>query len=147
MQEKERLDILQSIAEDTNSSLRTPKSRNRILLVDDEVDITFTFKRGLEDDGFEVDSFNDPQTALSKFRADIYDIALIDIKMPQMNGFDLYRKLRKIDDKIKYCFMTAYELYYETLKKDYPTLNVGCFIKKPIEIGDLIKELRSELES
>jgi DNA-binding response OmpR family regulator len=141
---------LQNILERTGQGARigiTKSRKYRVLFVDDEVDITFTFKRGLEDNGFEVDSFNDPQTALSDFRAGVYDLALIDIKMPQMNGFDLYRKLRKIDDKIKYCFMTAYELYNETLKKDYPTLNVGCFIKKPIEIGDLIKELRSELES
>ena len=96
---------------------------------------------GLEDHGFKIDSFNDPQTALSNFRFGVYDIALIDIKMPQMNGFDLYRKLRKIDDKVKYCFMTAYEVYYETLRKDYPTLKVGCFIKKPIEIEDLVREI------
>ncbi|MGC2570142.1 MAG: response regulator, partial [Candidatus Nitrosopolaris sp.] len=86
-----------------------------------------TFKKGLEDNGFEVDSFNDPQIALSNFTAGTYDIALIDIKMPKINGFDLYRKLRNTDYKVKYCFMTAYEVYYETLKKDYPTLNVGCF--------------------
>jgi len=136
---------LQSI-EETRSSVRISKSRIRILLVDDEFDITFTFKKGLEDNGFEVDSFNDPQIALSNFTAGTYDIALIDIKMPKINGFDLYRKLRNTDYKVKYCFMTAYEVYYETLKKDYPTINVGCFIKKPIDITDLVKEIKSELE-
>ena len=78
---------MQSPAEETNPSIRTPKLRKRILLVDDEFDITYTFKKGLEDYGFEVDSFNDPQTALSNFKAGVYDIALVDIKMPQMNGF------------------------------------------------------------
>ena len=136
---------MQSI-EETRSSVRISKSRIRILLVDDEFDITFTFKKGLEDNGFEVDSFNDPQIALSNFTAGTYDIALIDIKMPKINGFDLYRKLRNTDYKVKYCFMTAYEVYYETLKKDYPTINVGCFIKKPIDITDLVKEIKSELE-
>ena len=144
---QQKLAILQSITENADPPGRLPESKNRILLVDDEYDITLTFKQGLEDNGFEVDSFNDPQVALTNFRARVYDIALIDIKMPQMNGFDLYRKLRKIDDIVKYCFMTAYEVYYETLKKDYPTLNIGCFIKKPIDIEDLVKELRSELES
>ncbi|MGC2571012.1 MAG: response regulator [Candidatus Nitrosopolaris sp.] len=139
-------DKLQSIAEETRSSVRISKSRKRILLVDDEFDITLTFRKGLEDMGYEVDSFNDPQVALSNFQANTYDIALIDIKMPQMNGFDLYRKLRNIDDKVKYCFMTAYQVYYETLKEDYPTLNVGCFIKKPIDIEDLVKVIKSELE-
>lgn len=110
----------------------TGSRKYRVLIVDDEFDITFSFKQALEDSGFRVDSFNDPESALSHFQAGVYDIALIDIKMPQMNGFDLYRQMRKIDDKIKYCFMKVHEVYYETLKKDYPTLSVGCFIKKPI---------------
>jgi response regulator RpfG family c-di-GMP phosphodiesterase len=67
--------------------------------------------------------------------------------MPQMNGFDLYRKLKNKDDNVKYCFMTAYEVYYETLKKDYPGLNVGWFIKKPISTVDLVKEIKSKLHS
>jgi two-component SAPR family response regulator len=67
--------------------------------------------------------------------------------MPQINGFELYRKLRNIDDKVKYCFMTAYEVYYKTLRKDYPTLDIGCFIKKPFKLEDLIREIRSQLKS
>lgn len=122
------------------------KSGNRILLVDDEFDITYTLKQGLEDKGFKVDSFTDPQEALSDFKAGIYDLALIDIRMPQIDGFELYRKLRRIDDKVKYCFMTAYEVYYQTLRKDYPTLDIGCFIKKPFKLEDLIRELRSQLK-
>lgn len=122
-------------------------STPRVLLVDDESDITLTLKTGLEENGFTVDSFNNPVKALSDFKADVYDIALIDIKMPKLNGFDLYRKLRKIDDNVKYCFMTAYEVYYETLKKDYPGLNVGCFIKKPIDIDELVSEISVELET
>jgi two-component system response regulator ChvI len=120
----------------------TPK----VLVVDDEPGITMTFETGLEENGFTVDSFNDPYRALSQFKAGIYDIVLIDIKMPQMNGFDLYRKLTRIDDKVKYCFMTAYELYYQTLKKGYPDLDIGCFITKPMKIDDLVKKLRSELK-
>jgi DNA-binding response OmpR family regulator len=127
---------------------RSSKSKKyRILIVDDESDIALSLRMGLEIGGFKVDSFIDPQTALSKFKAGVYDIALIDIRMPKMNGFELYRKLIEVDDKIKYCFMTAYEVYYETLKKDYPTLDVGCFIKKPIEPDYLVKRLISELQS
>jgi DNA-binding response OmpR family regulator len=135
------------VAEENNVPIRKSKSesKNKILLVDDEFDITLTFKQILEDEGFEVDSFNDPQIALSNFKTDTYDIALIDIKMPQMNGFDLYRKLKNKDDRVKYCFMTAYEVYYETLKKDYPGLNVGCFISKPIGAEELMKKIKSEL--
>jgi DNA-binding response OmpR family regulator len=135
------------IEEETSPPVRQPKSKNRILLVDDEHDITLTFTNILEDEGFEVDSFNDPERALSNFTAGTYDIALIDIKMPQMNGFDLYRKLKNIDDGVKYCFMTAYEVYYETLKKDYPGLNIGWFIKKPISNERLVKEIKSKLNS
>jgi DNA-binding response OmpR family regulator len=129
------------------SPLRIPKSKNRILLVDDEPDITLTFREVLEEKGFKVDSFNDPQIALSNFSAGVYDIALIDIKMPQMNGFDLYRKLRKIDDNVKYCFMTAYEIYYDILKKSYPGLDIGWFMKKPISTEQLVREIKSKLDS
>lgn len=98
---------MQYLAEETNPPVRTPKSRYRILLVDDEPDITFTFEQMLEGEGFKVDSFNDPHIALSNFTSGTYDIALIDTLMPKMNGFDLYRKLKNIDDKVKYCLITA----------------------------------------
>ena len=65
--------------------------------------------------------------------------------MPDINGFELDDELNKIDDKPKVCFITAYELYYEALKKDFPGLNVGCFIKKPILIEDLTLKIREEL--
>jgi two-component system, OmpR family, response regulator ChvI len=72
---------------------------------------------------------------------------LLDIRMPKMNGFELYRELKKIDVNPKVCFVTAYETFYEELKKDFPTLAVNCFIKKPIEIDDLIRRIIEELES
>lgn len=119
--------------------------KNRILVVDDEPDITLTFTKVLEAEGFQVDSFDDPHLALSNFSSGTYDIALIDIKMPQMNGFDLYRKLKNVDDNVQYCFMTAYEVYYERLKKDYPGLNVGWFMRKPINSERLLREINSKL--
>jgi DNA-binding NtrC family response regulator len=125
-----------------------PASRQfNVLIVDDEIDIAFSLRMCLEQSGLTVDSFNEPEAALSNFKAGKYDIALIDIKMPQMNGFDLYAKLRKIDDKVKYCFMTAYEGYYETLKKDHPRLNVECFMTKPIQLGDLVAVIKGQLEN
>jgi two-component system, OmpR family, response regulator ChvI len=110
---------------------------------------------------FEVDVFTDPQLALvnlSKVGLHYYDLFLIDIKMPQMNGFELYDEIKKmsdttgqeqkegVDKSVKACFMTAYEIYYETLKNEFPTLNVGCFIKKPIGIQDLINRIKQELQ-
>ena len=118
----------------------------KILLVDDEPDITLTLKNGLEENGFSVDAFNDPKAALSKFKAASYDLSLVDIKMADLNGVQLFQEIKKKDNSAKVCFITAYEVYYDRLKEDFPTLNVGCFIKKPIEIQELVKKIREELE-
>ena len=121
---------------------------NRILLVDNEPDIALGFEMGLKDNGFEVDAFNDPQIALSKFKADLYDLLLLDIKMPKMNGIEFYQKMKEIDKKVKVCFITASEIYYykEIAKVLFPILGVRRLIRKPIKIEDLVKELKQELE-
>ena len=98
-------------------------NNNRILLVDNEPDIALAFKIGLEDNGFVVNAFNDPLLALSSFKQGLYALALIDIKMPKMNGFDLYRQIRKLDDKVKVCFMTAFDIKKEEIKAALATLN------------------------
>ena len=131
---------------------------NRILLVDDEVDITTVFTLCLEDNGFEVDAFNDPLQALSGFKSGSYELALIDYKMPNMNGFELYREIRKIDERVKVCFITAFEVYHEELKKKFQSnlntspqykqeVDVKCFIQKPIDIDELVKRIKEELNS
>ena len=76
-------------------------SKKKVLIVDDETDVTETFKLGLEQNGFSVDTFNDPEIALSNFNPNFYDIMLLDIKMPKMNGFELYEKIRKKDSSGK----------------------------------------------
>jgi len=96
---------------------------------------------------FSVRTYNDPQQALSEFEAGTYDILLLDVRMPNLNGFELYREMKKIDHKAKVCFITAYETYYEQLKKDFPKLKVSCFIKKPVGPDDLIRQMIEELES
>jgi DNA-binding NtrC family response regulator len=138
---------LQPIAEVSNPDVKTPKSKNRILVIDDESDITLTFEWILGGKEFEVDSFNDPHAALSNFKPGIYDVVLIDVKMPGMDGFDLYRKLKNIDDKVKYCFITASRVYYDALKNDHPDLDVDWFIRKPIDTEQLINEIKSKLHS
>jgi DNA-binding response OmpR family regulator len=90
---------------------------NRILIVDDENDINLLFKMVLEDNGFKVDIFNDPLTALQNFTAGSYDLLLLDMLMPKMNGFELYQKIRMIDDKVKICFLTANEIDHEEFRK------------------------------
>jgi DNA-binding response OmpR family regulator len=120
-------------------------STKPILLVDDEPDITSSLKIGLEDYGFVVDAFNDSELALSNFKADMYDLALLDVKMPKINGFELYENIRKIDSKVKACFITAYEVYYQSLKEIFPDMDIDCYVK-PINIDDLVKHVKAHLD-
>ena len=121
------------------------KRKKRILVVDDEPDLTYTLKIGLEDTGsFEVDAFNDPELALSAFKPGNYDFLLIDIRMPKMNGYDLYDKIRDIDSKVKSCFITAYEINYQALREQFPLLKMECYAK-PLEIDDLVRKINEEL--
>ena len=118
----------------------------RILVVDDEPDITTSIKTGLEKKGFEVHAYNEPLKALSDFKPDQYDLLLIDIRMPKMNGFELYREIKKKSSDVKICFFTAFEVYYEEFRKMFPNLEVKCFIRKQITINDLVAHINSELE-
>jgi two-component system copper resistance phosphate regulon response regulator CusR len=114
-------------------------------LVDDELDITLTLKIALEESGFlQVEAFYDPVLALSRFEVGAYDLAVLDIKMPEMNGFQLCRKLRKIDNKLKICFLTAAELshYRETDSDIMDELGKDYFVAKPVDIIDLIDRLK-----
>ena len=117
----------------------------RIFLVDDERDISLLYKTGLKQNGFLVDVFNDPVQALLSFRAGQYDLLLLDIKMPKMNGFELYREIQKIDDKVKVYFITAFVTYYESLKEIFDMPDIHCIIKKPINISNLIERINAEL--
>src|ERR671931_1161679 len=132
----------------TTSYLQQQNNKKSILLVDDEPDIIEILKVGLEDNGFKVDAFTDPQEALSSFKAGTYDLLLLDVRMPKMNGFELYQEIKKIDNnnKAKVCYITAYEINYEKIREEFPSLQVDCFIKKPIEIQDLVRRINAELE-
>ena len=126
------------------------KNNSRILIIDDEPDITFAFQKGLRDRGFlTVDTVNDPHVALSSFQAGSYDLLLIDIVMPQIDGFGLYEEIRKLDEKVKVCFITAFDVNYKALRAVFPSANsvedIGCFIKKPVNVEDLVKHIEGEL--
>ena len=84
----------------------------KILIVDDEPDICLTLANILEDNRFVVDTFDDPLSALQDFRKDLYDLLILDIVMKKMNGFELYKEIKKIDNKVKVCFLTASNLNY-----------------------------------
>jgi DNA-binding response OmpR family regulator len=119
----------------------------RILLVDDELDVTYTLETILENIGFVVESYNDPVLALSNFRPGLYDLLLLDIKMPKMSGFDLYQKMNEIDSNVKTCFLTASELFYEEYRRldAYPSLDKVYFVQKPFRSEELIHKLNSIL--
>jgi DNA-binding response OmpR family regulator len=119
----------------------------RIAVIDDEPDITTVLKRGLEHNGFAVDAFNDPQTALASFKPGNYDLMIIDIRMPKISGFELYRELKKIDAGVKVCFLTAFEIYYEEFRKMFPTIDVRAFIRKPVSIASLVSQVNSTIGS
>lgn len=122
-------------------------NNKRILVVDDEPDLTQVSTLALEYHGFKVDSFNDPQEALSKFKPGSYDLIILDIKMPKMDGFELYHEIKKKDNNAKVCFLTASELYYEEFrKKEYCALDRNLFIQKPIDNEDLVKEINKRLK-
>jgi DNA-binding response OmpR family regulator len=126
----------------------------RILIVDDDPDITFTFKKAFEEanrisgnkTSFHVNAYNDPLVALSEFKPDFYDLMLVDINMPKMNGFDLYAKVFEVDVNPRVCFMSSALINQEALREQYPSLSIGCFIKKPITIDNLIRRVKGELE-
>jgi two-component system, OmpR family, response regulator ChvI len=118
----------------------------KILIVDDDPDIILSFKNGLESNGFEVDSYNDPLLALKNFKANFYDLLLIDIRMPDMTGFEFYQEINKIDNKAKVCFITAFEVYYRALLEQFADLERKCFIQKPISIDELVKTYRKRIE-
>ncbi len=116
--------------------------RHRVVLVDDEVDITFALKIGLEAEGFRVDAYNDPTVALSNFTNNKFDIAILDIRMPKMSGFELYREMTRVDRRTKVLFLTAFEVYREEFEKLFPDVKVGIFLKKPITIAKLVSRLK-----
>jgi CheY-like chemotaxis protein len=118
--------------------------KKRICFVDDEPDIILLCKIVLEEAGYEVDTFTDSILALSKFKPNFYDLIVLDIKMPNMDGFELCKRLKEIDSKMKVCFLTASEMYYETFrKKEYDVIDKDLFLRKPIENEDLIKKVNN----
>jgi len=124
----------------------------RILIVDDDADVTLTFKAGIEENNndpnrrIEVYTSNDPMSALLEFKPNFYDLLLVDINMPRMNGFELCEKILAIDINVRVCFMSAVEINREGLREIYPSLGIGCFIRKPVTIDYLLTRIRSELD-
>lgn len=123
------------------------KLKKKILLVDDEPDLTFSFKEGLEDAGFNVDVFNDSMCALENFKPGFYDLVILDIVMPKMGGFDLYTELKKLDPRVNVCFVTAGEQYHRDHREaEHRILAQDLFIQKPISLEDLKRKIHRRID-
>ncbi len=120
--------------------------KQKILIVDDEADITTALKMYLELQGFHVDAFTDPVNALAQFKAGFYHLLILDIKMPEMNGFELYKEIKKKDDTVKVFFLTALSKMhdYDAFKKEvFPKEGERYFIAKPIENEEILKRINT----
>ena len=126
------------------SKVRSMTGTRKIIMVDDEPDINLTIKKALEENGFfQVDTFNDADSALVTFKPEVYDLALLDIRMPGTSGFQLWRKLREMDKKLKICFLTATKSNYAG-DIDSDVINdtgTDCFLAKPVNTIDLMNRL------
>jgi DNA-binding response OmpR family regulator len=122
-----------------------PQQHKRILVVDDNPDIVFTLQVELESDPtIQVYSFDNPVTALVEFKPNFYDLLLIDVNMPLLDGFQLAQNLVHRDLNVKICFITAGEINMEAAREVHPLKSIGCFIKRPITTEQLIRRIRAE---
>ena len=124
----------------------------RILIIDDNADISLTFKKGLETESdennktlFKVYTYNDPLEALSHFKPNFYNLLLVDINMPKMDGFGFSSKVLKLDVNVRILYVIMAD-NQEALREQYPTLSIGCFLRKPVSIEFLIRRVKEELE-
>ncbi|MGH9983002.1 MAG: response regulator [Nitrososphaeraceae archaeon] len=126
----------------------TSIQNKRILIIDDNSDIAFTLRIGLEnnDANMKVYSYDNPINALIDFKPNFYDLLLIDVNMPLMDGFELYEKLLQKDINVKVYFMTSGEINIDAAREVHPLKSIGCFIKKPITIDALARRIKKELE-
>jgi DNA-binding response OmpR family regulator len=117
---------------------------NRILVVDDEQDIVFTLKTILTEAGFSVDAFTNPSVAFEMFRPDKYELIILDIRMPGLNGFELYMKLLELDSSIKVLFLTAvneFSIYAKFRSNVSPLLGKRYYLQKPVDLTKLLQRV------
>ena len=118
----------------------------RILIVDEDKAVGVTFETILNDYGFDIDYFTDPALALEKFKPNLYDLIILDIRMAEINGFELYDELKSRDSNIKTLFITALsrvEPYNTRNSKVYPLRGVRHFMKKPVSSEELLGQVYS----
>jgi DNA-binding response OmpR family regulator len=119
----------------------TKINKNKILVIDYEHDSILLLKTILERNGFIVEYFDDPFVAMENFRSNLFSLIILNIKLPKLNGFRLYREIRKKDKKVKVCFITDGEMYYGVYTDIFNSLDENSFIRKPINNDDLLEHL------
>ena len=125
----------------------SPQQHKRILVIDDNPDIVFTLRVGLESDPtIQVFGYDNPVTALVEFKPNFYDLLLIDINMPLLDGFQLAQNLVRRDLNVRVCFMTSGEINMDAAREVHPLKSIGCFIKKPITSEQLSERINAELD-
>lgn len=135
-----------STSSPSTSPSKIEVKKTKLLIVDDDWDITNSFGLCLEDTGlFEVDTYNDSVEALSNFKSNSYDLVLLDIKMPKLNGFQLCDKMKEIDNNVKVCFISAFDKDSPEVMDLVTSLGTECYIQKPIQVKDLINRIEIEL--
>jgi CheY-like chemotaxis protein len=120
----------------------------KVMVIDDEDDVIFLLKTLLDQMGFKVSAFTDSVLALQAFKAGVYDLAILDIRLPGLDGFELYERLKRIDNSLKVCFFTASEPYYRNSEREqHSVLIKECpIIQKPVSNEDLLRQVQEILE-
>jgi DNA-binding response OmpR family regulator len=113
-----------------------------VLIIDDEKDVANALKMGLDHHGFRAQTSTDGVEALAKYKPGVYDLIILDIRMPKISGFELFRRLKKVDPDVKICFLTAFEMYRAEFEKIFPDLPVAGFLRKPISISELVSQVK-----
>lgn len=116
----------------------------KILVVDDEQDIVFTLKTILTEAGFTVDAFTNPSVAFEMFRPEKYELIILDIRMPGLNGFELYMKLLEQDNSIKVLFLTAvneFSMYAKFKNSVSPMSGKRYYLQKPVDLTKLLQRV------
>lgn len=115
------------------------------MIVDDDQEILNLFNVGLQRHGFNVEAYSDPLLALSHFKEGSFDIAMLDVRMPLMDGFELSQKLLERDPNLIIGFVTAYEIQDSPYAKEMPQMSADHFLRKPVSIADLSESINKLL--
>ena len=119
----------------------------RILVVDDEPDIATSMQAGLRRRGFQVDSFTSPADALAHYSPGAYQLLIVDVRMPTMDGFELFREIRKVDPDVRVRFLTAFDISEGEFGRIFPGMDYSLLAQKPIMIEQLVGVIKSALQS